>query len=195
MADNTRDKLIDISVQLIMVKGFNNTGIAEILGQAGVPKGSFYHYFKSKEDLGLAVIDHYGRLLYEGLETALNTNQGSHLGGLRAYFDSAVAYFEEHQGHCNCLLGNLGQELALQSETLRLAIFRHYRKLEERLAQCLTEAKSAGELAPNTDTETLARVLFAAWEGSLTRAKLEKSTQPLQDLLDIYFGKLLTQQH
>jgi AcrR family transcriptional regulator len=68
MADNTRDKLIGVSVELIMLKGFNNTGIAEILSKAGVPKGSFYYYFKSKEDLGLAVIDHYGKLLSSGLE-------------------------------------------------------------------------------------------------------------------------------
>jgi TetR/AcrR family transcriptional regulator, transcriptional repressor for nem operon len=191
MADNTRDKLIDVSVQLIAIKGFNNTGIAEILGQAAVPKGSFYHYFKSKDDLGLAVIEHYGLSLRDGLDTALNTSQGGALTRLRAYFDGVLSYVSIENSRCNCLLGNLGQELALQSDGMRQAIYKHYQAIENRMAQCLAQAKIEGELYSSADEYLLARTLFAAWEGCLVRAKLEGSTKPLQDLLDLYFDKLL----
>lgn len=190
MSDNTKDKLIDAAVALIAVKGFNSTGIAEILNQVNVPKGSFYHYFKSKDDLGLAVIDHYGHLLREGLATALETTQGSPLTRLRLYFDGVLVYFGEHFGRCNCLLGNLGQELALQSDAMRHAIYRHYEGVELLIADCLSEAKSSGELAPGADTHLLARQFFAAWEGCLIRAKLQQSTQPLEELLALYFGQL-----
>lgn len=191
MADNTRDKLIEISVQLITVKGFNNTGIAEILGQAGVPKGSFYHYFKSKDDLGLAVIEYYGLSLREGLDAALNSLPGSPLTRLRGYFDQVLAYVVPDYSRCNCLLGNLGQELALQSEVMRSAINKHYQAIEKRLAECLADAKAQGELSASADENLLARMLFASWEGCLVRGKLEQSVQPLRDLLDLYFGKLL----
>lgn len=191
MADNTRDKLIEISVQLITVKGFNNTGIAEILGQAGVPKGSFYHYFKSKDDLGLAVIEHYGLSLREGLDAALNNLPGSPLTRLRGYFDQVLIYVVPDYSRCNCLLGNLGQELALQSDVMRLAINKHYQAIEKRLAECLAEAKAQGELSASADESLLARMLFASWEGCLVRGKLEQSVQPLRDLLDLYFDKLL----
>lgn len=191
MADNTRDKLIEVSVQLIAIKGFNNTGIAEILGQAGVPKGSFYHYFKSKDDLGLAVIEYYGSFLRDGLDSSLNQSQGSALVRLRAYFDSVLEDVAQDYCRCNCLLGNLGQELALQSDVMRLAIHKHYSAVEKRLAECLAEAKAEGELSAIADESLLARMLFAAWEGCLVRAKLEQSVQPLRDLLDLYFGKLL----
>lgn len=190
MTETTRDKLIITGVALFATKGFNNTGIAEILAQVGVPKGSFYHYFKSKDDLGLAVIDHYGDILCEGLATSLRTNQGSPLNRLRQYFEKVLAYFGEHFGRCNCLLGNLGQELALQSDVLREAINRHYRRVEQLIAKCLADAKTAGELATNADEAILARQLFAAWEGCLIRAKLEQSTQPLEELLALYFGKV-----
>ena len=191
MTDSTRDKLIDTSVALFAAKGFNNTGIAEILTQVGVPKGSFYHYFKSKEDLGLAVIEHYGLLLREGLATSLQTTQGTPLVRLHRYFDEVLAYFAENFGRCNCLLGNLGQELALQSDSMRLAIYRHYQGIEAQIAACFEEAKQAGELAPSADAKMLARQLFAAWEGCLIRAKLEQTTQPLEELLTLYFGHWL----
>ncbi len=191
MTDNTKDKLIDTAVALFALKGFNNTGIAEILTQVGVPKGSFYHYFKSKEDLGLAVIDHYGDMLCKGLATSLQTGQGAPLVRLRQYFDEVLAYFGEHFGRCNCLLGNLGQELALQSDSMRMAIGRHYLRVEVLIADCLAEAKANGELASSADETLLARQLFAAWEGCLIRAKLAQSTQPLQELLELYFGQVL----
>lgn len=191
MTDTTKDKLIDAAVALFAMKGFNNTGIAEILTQVGVPKGSFYHYFKSKEDLGLAVIDHYGDILCEGLATSLRTTPGTPLFRLRQYFETVLAYFGEHFGRCNCLLGNLGQELALQSDTMRQAIDRHYRRVELLIAQCLGEAKAVGELDASADESLLAQQLFAAWEGCLIRAKLEQTTQPLQQLLALYFGQVL----
>ena len=191
MTDNTKDKLIDAAVMLFAVKGFNSTGIAEILAQVKVPKGSFYHYFKSKEDLGLAVIDHYGHMLRDGLSASLATNKGSPLTRLQGYFTDVLHYFGEHFGRCNCLLGNLGQELALQSDSMRMAIYRHYQGIEAQIAACLEEAKQVGELAPNANTQLLARQLFAAWEGCLIRAKLEQTTQPLEELLGLYFGHLL----
>lgn len=191
MTENTKDKLIQAGVGLFATKGFNNTGIAEILAEVGVPKGSFYHYFKSKEDLGLAVIDHYGQMMSEGLAASLQTTQGTPLVRLRRYFEDVLAYFAEHFGRCNCLLGNLGQELALQSETMRKAIDRHYQAVEVLIGECLAQAKASGELAASADERLLARQLFAAWEGCLIRAKLQQTTQPLQELLALYFDQLL----
>jgi TetR/AcrR family transcriptional regulator, transcriptional repressor for nem operon len=189
MADNTRDKLIAISAQLIAIKGFNGTGIAEILSQAQVPKGSFYHFFKSKEDLGLAVIDYYGMALRTGLEAALRPSSASPLAQLRHYFNEAISYCTASGP--NCLLGNLGQELALQSEVMREAILKQYLAIEQQLAACLADAKRRHEVSASADEKYLARLLFASWEGCLVRSKLEQSTDPLQDLFDLFFNTLL----
>lgn len=192
MVENTRDKLITISIQTMAVKGFNNTGIAEILALAKVPKGSFYHYFKSKDELGMAIIEHYGTQLCRGLQDYLAVAEGSALQRLRGYFEYVRRYFNDDFGRCNCLLGNLGQELAMQSPAMRDAVFSHYRSVETVLAQMLQLAKHEGELAPDADENTLAKMLFSSWEGCLVRAKLEQSTQPLQELLDMYFGRVFT---
>src|SRR5690554_1741594 len=125
MSEITRDRILSASIELMSVKGFNNTGIAEILAQAGVPKGSFYYYFKSKDALGFAIIDHYGQQLAEGLASVLHSGKGLPLEKLRAYFEGALGYFEQDFTLCNCLLGNLGQELAMQNDGFRLAICKH----------------------------------------------------------------------
>lgn len=191
MTENTRDKLIQTSIQLMAVKGFNNTGIAEVLALAGVPKGSFYHYFKSKDDLGFAIIDHYGQELRTGLGYSLQAAPGPALARLRAYFDSALRYFEGDFMLCNCLLGNLGQELSMQNAAMREAIFRHYRAIETLIAECIAEAKSEGDIAAEIDERMVAKMLFSSWEGCLVRAKLEQSAAPLRELLDMYFKVVL----
>ena len=188
MSENTRDKLIAISIQTMAVKGFNNTGIAEILAIAHVPKGSFYHYFKSKDELGMAIIEQYGQQLRQGLSEHLSSTQGSALTRLRSYFDMILGYFEVNFGLCNCLLGNLGQELSMQNATMRDAIFVHYRAVENVIAECLRQAKIEGEMAPNLDEQILAKMFFASWEGCLVRSKLEQSAQPLRDLIYLYFS-------
>jgi TetR/AcrR family transcriptional repressor of nem operon len=188
MSENTRDKLIEISIQAMSIKGFNNTGIAEILAVAKVPKGSFYHYFKSKDDLGLAIIEHYGQQLRAGLNDHLAIAEGSALTRLRGYFETILTYFESKLGSCNCLLGNLGQELSMQNAVMRDAIFVHYRALENVIADCLRQAKAEGELASHQDEQMLAKMFFASWEGCLVRARLEQSEQPLRDLIYLYFS-------
>ncbi len=188
MSENTRDKLIATSIQIMAVKGFNNTGIAEILTQVNVPKGSFYHYFKSKDDLGFAIIDQYGQQLRESLAAHLESADGSAMERLQSYFTMILGYFEGNFGLCNCLLGNLGQELAMQNTAMREAIFVHYRAVENIIADCLKQAKTEGELTSNLDEQVLAKMFFASWEGCLVRAKLEQSAQPLRDLIDLYFS-------
>ena len=187
MSESTRDKLIAISIQTMAVKGFNNTGIAEILAIAKVPKGSFYHYFKSKDDLGFAIIEQYGQQLRAGLSAHLETAQGTAIMRLRGYFEWILSYFDSNFGACNCLLGNLGQELSMQNPAMRDAIFVHYRAVEGVIAECLRQAKTQGELAAHADEQVLAKMFFASWEGCLVRAKLEQSAQPLRDLIYLYF--------
>lgn len=187
MTESTRDKLIAISIQTMAVKGFNNTGISEILAVGKVPKGSFYHYFKSKDDLGFAIIEEYGQQMRRSLEEHLASAQGPALNRLRSYFIQILESFEGNFCACNCLLGNLGQELAIQNPAMRDAIFTHYRAVERVIEGVLRQAKAEGDLATSADEAVLAKMFFATWEGCLVRSKLEQSAQPLRDLIDLYF--------
>lgn len=194
MTETTRDHLVATAVAIMTVKGFNNTGIAQILAEVNVPKGSFYHYFKSKDDLGFAIIEHYGHILRAHISDYLQAAPGRALVRLRGYFEVLISYFSADFTNCNCLLGNLAQELAMQNPAMRKAIYNHYAAIEQVFAQCLAEAKREGDLATEVDEPRLAKILFSSWEGCLVRAKLEQSTAPLQELLEIYFSSVLKPQ-
>jgi len=191
-ATNTREKLIVTATSIMSAKGYNNTGIAEILNQINVPKGSFYHYFKSKDELGLAIIENYGETLRMQLEEYLKTAPGKAIVRLQNYFEMLVGYFEGNFHHCNCLLGNLAQELAIQSPEMRKAIFSHYTAIEKLIAECLKQAKKEGDIAADADEQVLAKILFSSWEGCLVRAKLEQSPASLNELLKVYFSSIVT---
>ena len=107
---------------------------------------------------------------------------------MKSYFTMILGYFESNFGLCNCLLGNLGQELSMQNPAMREAIFVHYRAVENIIADSLRAAKAEGEVSASLDEQMIAKMFFASWEGCLVRAKLEQSAQPLRDLIYLYFS-------
>jgi TetR/AcrR family transcriptional repressor of nem operon len=93
----TKERILIKGAEIIHRKGFNNTGIQEILKAAGVPKGSFYFYFKSKEDFGLHLIDFFGNIFFSRSDKYLNDRSRSSLENLRHFFDEFLTYFEENE--------------------------------------------------------------------------------------------------
>lgn len=111
-AAETRERLLDVGSGLINAQGYNNTGINAIVLAAGVPKGSFYYYFASKEDFGLAVIDRFDAHYRSKLDAAFNRPRMAPLKRLRGYLENGMADMIKADFCSGCLIGNLGQELA-----------------------------------------------------------------------------------
>ena len=188
---DTRHEILRIGTDLIARQGFNATGIDAVLKAAGVPKGSFYHYFKSKDDFGLAVIDHFAAGFARRLEAFLEDEEVGPCDRLRNFFESSLARVTQNQCTRGCLIGNLGQELAGFNEGFRArldAIFGHWRGS---FATCLRRAQELGELAPELDAELVAGFLLSGWEGAILRAKVMKSPQPMRDFIDVVFATTL----
>lgn len=188
---DTRAEIIRIGTDMIALQGYNATGIDAVLKQAGVPKGSFYHYFGSKEEFGLAVIDHFAARYDQRLDTFLNDEEVTPLNRIRNYLESGLARLT--QNHCTrgCLVGNLGQEMADQSERFRSRLDEIFAAWKARFAACLRAAHRAGELSPTLDPEVVAGVILSGWEGAILRAKVMKSPQPLRDFIEVLFTTVL----
>ncbi|MGL5076528.1 MAG: TetR/AcrR family transcriptional regulator, partial [Waterburya sp.] len=114
-----RKQLIQVGKQIILQQGFKAASLNDILTAAGVPKGSFYYYFASKEDFGLAIIDDFAQHYHNELQHLLTDQQFSPLTRLRNFFELKIADMENCQCTDGCLLGNLAQELAAQNELFR----------------------------------------------------------------------------
>lgn len=189
--NDTRASIIRIGAEIIGYGGFNATGIEQVLKKAKVPKGSFYYYFSSKDDFGLAVIDAGAREIAESMDRFLLDEAHPPLRRIRRYFESVVKQNADSQCRRGCLIGNLGQELASQNEKFRKRLDEVFRSWQAQFARCLDEAKARGELARDTDTGQLAQFLLIGWEGAILRAKVQKSIQPIETFIETVFGRVL----
>jgi len=188
---DTRAEIIAAGTVMISLQGYNATGIDAVLKQVGVPKGSFYHYFGSKEDFGLAVIERFAERYHQRLDTFLNDEEVTPLNRVRNYLESGLTRLEQNQCSKGCLIGNLGQELADQNERFRARLDAIFGDWKERFAACLREAQRGGELPQEVDAQALAGFILSGWEGAILRAKVMKSPQPLRDFIAILFSCVL----
>lgn len=188
---HSREQILKSGRELIAGRGFNATGLDAILKAAGVPKGSFYHYFASKEDFGLAVIDDFAQQYAEHLNGFLSDKTLAPLERVRRFMESGIESLGSCQCARGCLLGDLGQELAAQNESFRVRIDRVFQSWKRKFADCFEEARAAGDLHVHSDPDKLAEFFLAGWEGALLRAKVAKSVQPLKDFTELFFAGVL----
>lgn len=178
-------------MELIGTHGYNATGIGAVLKQAGVPKGSFYHHFGSKEEFGLAIIEEFSGRFLVRLNAFLSDETASPLERLRIFLERGVERLEEHECTVGCLIGDLGQELAAQNERLRERLDEILLSWRERFATCLCEAQKADEIPPSLDPHVTAGFILSGWEGAVLRAKVMKSPQPVREFIDTLFATVL----
>lgn len=183
---DTRAALLRAGLEALTEKGFAATGIDEILRRVAVPKGSFYHYFASKEAFGAALIAQYGSYFAHKLERWFGDRGRAPLDRLRAFADDAREGMARHGFRRGCLVGNLGQELEALPESFRGLLAEVFADWQGRLAACLEEAREAGAIAPDADCGRLASVFWTGWEGAVLRARLERRGDPLDAFVDFY---------
>lgn len=189
---NIRDALIRCGVELCTETGFQVTGIETILRRVGVPKGSFYHYFKNKHEFGMAVIDSYADYFGKKLDRFLTDESFPPLQRLRNFTHNAQAGMARFEFRRGCLVGNLGQELAGLDEEFRMRLENTLRDWERKTASCLDAAKHAGEISESSDTQELAVFFWVGWEGAILRSKLTRSSAPMVLFADRFFEHIAT---
>ena len=175
----TREALIRRGTEVLTEKGFSATGLDEVLRQIGVPKGSFYHYFDSKEAFGLEVVDHFAGYFARKLDRWFDDESLAPLARLAAFVEDAKRGMARHAYRRGCLNGNLGQEMSALPESYRDRLEAVFQDWQARLAACLEAARRAGEIAPDADCERLAAFFWIGWEGAVLRARLMRSAAPL----------------
>jgi len=187
MSHATKTRLLETGLGMLLRRGYNDLGIQSVLAEAGVPKGSFYHFFRSKEDFALQVVDRYMETVHEGLDAALNDPALPPLARVRRFFELSRDKYET-EGYLGCLLGGLGQELSGVSEAFQTKIEGCFSAIAARIAGCLEEAQLRGELAADADPQQMANLLLNCWEGAALRSRLWRKASPLDDMLDFYFN-------
>ena len=188
---STRDHLIEVGLELMRRHGYGATGLQEILNSAGVPKGSFYHHFGSKEEFTVAVIERYVMLEAEHGREVLGNTRLAPLRRLRRYFEDLIKMAGQTAPIPGCLMGSLSLEVAASSALLQGRLSSSFALWQAAVAAVLREAVEAGELPKPVKAESLAGFVLNSWEGALLRSQADKSDAPLRDFLRYVFEELL----
>jgi len=176
---------------IIARQGFNSTGIEAILKRAGVPKGSFYHFFPSKNEFGLNVLDEFAAGVDKIFSSFLTDETVTPLARLRNCTESLVRKFEENNCSIGCLAANLGQEMADQSEEFRLRLVAIFRSWVDHFEKCIREGQEHGEISREKSSESIAEFFLTGFEGALLISKVMKTSDPLRNFMHFFFERVL----
>lgn len=175
---NVRQQILEAGRGLILAKGFTAVGLAEVLAAAGVPKGSFYYYFESKERFGEALLEEHFAAYLRDLDALLAGEGVPARERLMRYWRR---WEETRAGSCGreqCLVVKLGAEVSDLSEAMRGALRKGTDAILERIAACLREGAADGSIPPR-NPESAAQALYELWLGASLLAKVRRDTSAL----------------
>ncbi|WP_308561529.1 TetR/AcrR family transcriptional regulator [uncultured Klebsiella sp.] len=180
---NTREHILATGEQLCMHRGFTGMGLSELLKTAEVPKGSFYHYFRSKEAFGVALLDHHYAGYLQRLVALFNHGEGNYRDRLLAYYQQTLTEFCLTGVISGCLTVKLSAEVCDLSEDMRTAMDKGASQIISLLSDALEKGRQEGSLAFNGDALMLSRVLYSLWLGANLQAKITRCATPLESAL------------
>ncbi|MCI2418233.1 TetR family transcriptional regulator C-terminal domain-containing protein [Saccharopolyspora sp. K220] len=185
---SVREEIVEAALVELHRRGFAATSVDTITKAAGVPKGSFYNHFKSKEALGVEVLARY--VAGVGWQDE-GDPELSPLGLLRKRFQLMTDVLVDNGYTRGCLIGNLGEELADHSSAIRSEVQTRLAEWSDSIAESLRAAQDAGEVSRDLDVARIARFILNAWQGALLRAKVVKNPEPLDDFFATVFDEIL----
>jgi TetR/AcrR family transcriptional repressor of nem operon len=173
-----RRRLLEAGLKLVHARGFAASGVKDITDAAGVPKGSFYAYFPSKEAFGAAILDHYWSDIEARLLPILGEDQVA-AERITRFFHALADDHEAGDFLLGCLIGNLSLELGGSSELVRAELVRILDGWNEALTVCVRSGQGgSGDIRDDLDAADLASLLIEAWEGAALHGKVTRGRTP-----------------
>jgi TetR/AcrR family transcriptional repressor of nem operon len=188
---DVRRRLLSAGLDLVHARGFAASGVKDITDTAGVPKGSFYAYFPSKEALAAAILDHYWSDIEARLVPILGAD-GSTQERITRFFHALADEHESGDFLLGCLVGNLSLELGGSSEPTRAELVRILDRWDDAVTACVRAGQAgSGDVRRDLDAVQLAASLIEAWEGAALRGKVTRSRAPYDRFEQITVPALL----
>lgn len=177
---DTRERILSTGQALILGKGFSALGLSEILSAAAVPKGSFYHYFQSKEGFGVAMLERYFADYQVRTNQILLNEAVPARERLINYFAVWQQQAESSACHKLCLAVKLAAEVSDLSEAMRLALTAGMQGITQKIAVVLQEVQRDGHLSAEVNAAELAEFLYATWVGASLLSKVHLQMGPME---------------
>ena len=171
----TREAILEAATELMHLRGYQATTLDDVLRESGVGKGNFYYHFKSKEDLGYAILDQViASFLERTLDPCFSDATAPRMAQIRCFLDRVLAAQRERNCVGGCALGNLASELSDVHEGFRARLFGVFSAWRERLIGVLEQAQATGSVRRDCRPDAVAHFLVASLEGAILMSKLTK---------------------
>jgi TetR/AcrR family transcriptional repressor of nem operon len=181
----TRHQILDAAARLIHLQGYHSTSLDDVLRESGVGKGNFYYYFKSKEELGYAIIDRLVRgFLERTLEPAFVDPNRDPVGQIHVFLDRVLDNLRQRNCAGGCAIGNLACELSDVHEGFRQRLSEIFVQWRATLARALRQGQASGRLRADCNPERAAHFLVASLEGGILMSKVTKDITVMEQCVD-----------
>jgi len=182
---STREAILAAAMRLMGVHGYRNTSLDDVLRESGVGKGNFYHHFRSKEELGYAILDQLvAGFLERTLHPCFSSSGGRPLSQILCFLDRIREIQRERNGVGGCPLGNLVAELSDLHEGFRARLNGVFSAWRDRLTLALREAQQGGCVSSSCRPEAVAHFLVASIEGAMLMTKLTQDIGVMEQCVD-----------
>lgn len=178
---HTKERIIEAAEEIMWKRSFHSVGLNEILKAVGVPKGSFYHWFESKEHFGVELLKHYIAAATDEKDHALFSDEfeKNPMPRLLSFLETSIQKFSENGQKCPCLVLKLASEVTDLSEPMRVVLAEGMMTWLKMLAGVFDEAKVLGHISKKIDSQLEAEIFRDLWAGAIQRATILKSTEPM----------------
>jgi len=180
---NKNDILLK-GISLIREKGYANTGIQDILKACGIPKGSFYNFFSSKEAFALEAMSLYSNLIINFLEEVDNNEELSAEDKIRTFFNRANSLYKSEECDKNCLFLSLASEVSNKNKTFSEPITANFAIYKDYLIKWITEAQLNNTIKKELNPVSLANLIYDGYHGAIIRMKYQLNTKSLDDFMN-----------
>lgn len=188
---HTKERILDAAEEIMWKRSFHSVGLNEILKAVGVPKGSFYHWFESKEHFGVELLRHYISAATDEKNHALFDNSGEPpMRRMLGFLESSIGKFKTSGQRCPCLVLKLASEVTDLSEPMRGVLAEGMKTWLGLLAGVFDEAKVLGHIAEDVDSRAEAELFRDLWAGAIQRSAIAKSTEPMRRALSFLAGRI-----
>ena len=183
----TRNVLLEAGTQVFVERGFNGCSVQDITAAAGVPKGSFYNHFQSKESLATEILEAYAKGSTD--RSILLDRRRPALSRLKKHF----AVLNQHFAKCNdgCLVGKFMAEISADTPQIREELLRVLRLWGAEIASAIADGQAQGTIRKDLKADDLAAFLIDAYEGAILRTRVERVPRALQTFTKVVFSSIV----
>lgn len=179
--------IISTGQKLFRTSGYHATGVQQVIKEANISKGTFYNYFKSKEDFSIQVIQFYGEYMTNLITNTLIKETPSPIHRLKELYTNLIAIAQQEECEKGCLIYNFSYEVAGQNKAIAKTLDQQFNDWLDVIEKCIDEAKKVSEITSKKESRELAELIHSAFNGAFGRVKMIRSTKKLENSMNILF--------